>query len=83
MRRTSVLILVSFLPLVSLDVLADENARESKETPPPKLVEELSREFSLDGPRASEERWYESVTVMTKVFTDGKKRADGAIRLYV
>jgi hypothetical protein len=80
MRRTNPLILSSLCVLASTSVLADETP---KETAWPKLVQELSREFHLDGPRAAEERVYESTTLMTNVFTDGKKQSAGAFRLYI
>ena len=80
MRSTNVLILFSFFLPASTSVLADESP---KGVPASKLVEELSRALHLDGPRAAEDRFYESVTVMTNVFTDGTKQPAGAIRLYV
>jgi hypothetical protein len=80
MRATNRLILFSFLVLASMSVLAVETPGE---TPSPALTEELSREFHLDGPRAAEERFYESATVTTRVFTDGKTQPAGAIRLYL
>jgi hypothetical protein len=83
MRRTNVLILSSIFLLASLTVLADDQPMVSKEAPAPKLVEELSREFRLDGPRAAEERFYASVTVMTRVSKDGQKQPAGTIRLYL
>ena len=78
MRRTSGLALFGLFLLASMSVWADVTTRE---TPPPGLAEEL--EFHLDGPRVAEERFYESATVMTKVFRDGKKQPAGAIRLYL
>lgn len=80
MRQTNVLILSSLFLPASLSIQADETP---KAAPASKLVEELSRAFHLDGPRAAEERFYESATVMTKVFADGTKQSAGAIRLYV
>src|SRR5262249_15434993 len=80
MHQTLSLIVAGFLLLASLSALADE---KTKETRPSKLADELSRDFNLDGSRGAEERFYESATIMTRVFTDGKKQPAGAIRLYL
>ena len=77
MRRTTIGSFGLFL-LASISVLADETP-----TKLPRPSSWQSWEFRLDGPRVAEERFYESATVMTKVFTDGKKQPAGAIRLYV
>ena len=50
MRATNRLILSSSLVLASMSVLSDETPGEP---PSSALADELSREFHLDGPRAS------------------------------
>src|SRR5262245_55624004 len=80
MSPRSAIILTSFYLAATMSALADETPRESASS---RLIEELSREFHLDGPRTAEERFYQSTTVMTKVFTDGKKQPGGAIRLFL
>src|SRR5262245_44322965 len=77
MRRTTLLILCCCFVPAALRLPADET------TPSAKPVDDLTRQFHLDGPRAAEERFYVSATIMTKVFTDGKKQPAGAIHLYL
>lgn len=80
MCRANVPILSGIFLLVSLSARADEKPKQASS---PKLEVALTREFQLDAPRAAQEQLYKSVTVMTKVFTDGKTQPAGAIRLYL
>ncbi len=81
MCRTNVLVIYGVFLLASLSEVAYGN--EPKEAPSAKLAEELSREFRLDGPRAEEERFYESTTEMTRAFKDGKTEPAGTFRLFL